>query len=82
MYYHKIHNRLALLEGAAKIATEVDPNIESDAAAFVQRVSELAIRIRLNPNFTESISIGTMMPADYVSADAFTAAIRRTFRYA
>ncbi len=82
MRHHKTHNRLARLEGVARIATDVDPNIEADAAAFVQRVSELAIRIRLNPNFTESISIGAMMPAEHVSAEAFTAAIQRTVRYA
>ncbi len=75
---HKTHNRLARLEGAARIATDVDPNIEADAAAFVQSISELAIRIRLNPNFIESIAAGPMTPTDCATAVAFTAAIQRT----
>jgi hypothetical protein len=78
----KTHSRLARLESAARIATEVDPDIEADAAAFEQRVSELATRMRLDPNFTESIAIGSKMPADYISAEAFTDAISRTARYA
>jgi hypothetical protein len=82
MHDQKIHNRLARLEGAARVATEFDPNIGTNAAAFVQRVSELATRIRLDPNFTESIAIGPTMPADYFSADAFTAAIQQTVRHA
>jgi hypothetical protein len=78
----KTRNRLTRLESAARFATEVDPDMEADAAGFVQSISELAIRIRLNPNFTESIAIGPMMPADYISAEAFTNAISRTARYA
>jgi bacterioferritin (cytochrome b1) len=82
MHDQKIHNRLVRLEGVARIATADDLKIEADAAAFMQRISELATRMRLNPNFTESIAVGPKVPADYISAEAFTHAISRTARHA